>query len=131
MIDKIDRQNYRLGKAGLTFFSAVMPKWGLSEGEQAMILDLSKEELSQIKQSIATNEFIKFAPNMLQRLGLIFGISKDLNILYPPERIADYIKTKNSRFGGLSLIDKLLTGQIDDIREVRVYLKACCGSHFL
>lgn len=131
MTDKHDKQNYRLGKAGLSFFSSLMHSWSVSEEDQAIILGLSKEELSQLKDHLADGNFSEFSSDLLLRLGLMVGISRNLNTLYPTERHASCLKAENARFGGLSLLDKLLTGKLDEMREVKTYLDSCCGSHFL
>jgi hypothetical protein len=66
----------------------------------------------------------------LERLSYIFGIYKGLQILLPDAQAADgWIHRQNSAapFGGRSALDRMLSGHVADLYEVRRYLDAQRG----
>ena len=68
--------------------------------------------------------------DVVERISCILGIYKALQILFPDEKAADeWIKCPNMAhsFGGRAPLDRMLSGQIDDLFVVRQYLDAQHG----
>lgn len=66
----------------------------------------------------------------LERISYLLGIWKDLQILLPGEHHADaWIRRANSAvpFGGRSALERMLSGNVADLYEVRRYLDAQRG----
>ena len=64
----------------------------------------------------------KLAPDLLERLSYLFGIYKSLQVLLPDPAAADAWIRKPNRaapFGGRSALDRMLSGQVADLYEVR------------
>jgi hypothetical protein len=68
---------------------------------------------------------------VLERLSYILGIYKALQILLPDEAAADaWIRQPNDAapFGGRTALERMLSGHVADLYEVRRYLDAERGS---
>ena len=114
------------GPALRTFFR-IAGLWGLSIDEQMTLLGVT-----------ARSTFFKWKKNpnavltkdALERISYVLGIYKALQILLPDERAADaWIRQPNTAppFGGLSAIDRMMSGQVADLFVVRQYLDAQRG----
>jgi hypothetical protein len=69
----------------------------------------------------------RLSPDLLERLSYVFGIYKDLQVLLPEPAAADaWIRKRNDHplFNGTSALDRLLSGHVADLYEVRRYLDA-------
>jgi hypothetical protein len=65
--------------------------------------------------------------DVLERLSYVFGIYKALQILLPDPAAADaWVRKPNEApgFGGRSALEKMLSGNVADLYEVRRYLDA-------
>lgn len=122
---KADRE-YLSGPASRTFFR-IAELWSLSIDEQMTLLG---------KMPRAT--FLKWRNNpdmvlpkdTLERISHVLGIYKSLQILLPDEKAADdWVKRPNTAplFAGKSALDRMLSGQMADLRLVRQYLDAQRG----
>ena len=66
----------------------------------------------------------------LERVSYVLGIYKALQLLLPTDESADaWIRKPNTApvFGGRSALDRLLSGNVADLYEVRRYLDAQRG----
>lgn len=68
--------------------------------------------------------------NVLERISRILGVYKALQILLSDERAADeWVRRPNAvpLFGGQSVLERMLSGQVADLFVVRQYLDAQRG----
>jgi hypothetical protein len=111
------------GPAFRTFFR-IAELWRLSVEEQMTLLGLTSRSTYYKWRNDPPR---KLTPDLLERLSYLFGIYKDLQVLLPDPRSADaWIRKPNkaSLFGGGSALDRLLSGHVADLYEVRRYLDA-------
>jgi hypothetical protein len=114
----------RLAHAGLRTFFRIAQLWQLNVEEQITLLGSparstyfkwKKEGASQLPRDV------------LERLSYLLGIYKALQILLPDEAAADgWIRKPNRAppFGGGSALERMLSGNVADLYEVRRYLDA-------
>jgi hypothetical protein len=117
-----------LSAAGLRAFFNIARDWSLSADEQIILLGAPGR--STFFKWKATPQSARLARDTLERLSLILGIYKALQILLPEPSAADsWIKRPNSAppFGGRPALDRMLAGNISDLVAVRQYLDAMRG----
>lgn len=121
----------RLAKAGLKLFFTLADAWGLKVDEQMLLLGLSsRSTLYSWKDRVDNGGDIKLSPDTLERLSLIAGIRKGVEILYPKDRWVAYMKQPNRHFGDQSPLDQMLLGNMSSLINVRGYLDASRGAHY-
>lgn len=111
------------GAAFRTFFR-IAELWRLSVDEQMKLLGIGSRSTYY---KWRTDPPRKLQPDLLERLSYLFGIYKALQVLLPDPNAADgWIRRPNSAplFGGMSALDRLLSGHVADLYEVRRYLDA-------
>ncbi|QGZ64511.1 MbcA/ParS/Xre antitoxin family protein [Paraburkholderia acidisoli] len=117
-----------MSAAGLRAFFAIARDWDLSVDEQIVLLGSpGRSTFFKWKQSPQT---ARLGRDTLERLSLMLGIYKALQILLPQPAAADtWIKRPNSAppFGGRRALDRMLAGNISDLVAVRQYLDAMRG----
>ena len=117
-----------LSAAGLRAFFNIARDWELSAEEQIVLLGSpGRSTFFKWKQD---PESARLARDTLERLSLILGIYKALQILLPEPKAADtWIKRPNGAppFGGRPALDRMLAGNISDLVAVRQYLDAMRG----
>ncbi|NPT39865.1 DUF2384 domain-containing protein [Paraburkholderia sp. 1N] len=117
-----------MSAAGLRAFFNIARDWDLSTEEQIMLLG-SPGRSTYFKWKSAP-QTARLARDTLERLSLLLGIYKALQILLPQPSAADtWIKRPNSAppFGGRRALDRMLAGNISDLVAVRQYLDAMRG----
>lgn len=117
-----------LSAAGLRAFFKIALAWSLSAEEQIVLLG-SPGRSTYFKWKNAPQS-ARLARDTLERLSLILGIYKALQILLPDPKAADtWIKRPNDAppFGGRPALDRMLAGNISDLLAVRQYLDAMRG----
>lgn len=111
--------------AGLRTFFRIAAAWGLSVEEQMRLLGLgTRSTYFKWKREPGA---VTLPRDTLERLSYLFGIWKALQILLPDERAADgWLRKRNDAppFGGRSALDRMLSGHVADLYEVRRYLDA-------
>ena len=73
---------------------------------------------------------VRLPRDTLERISYILGIYKALQLLLPDTRAADeWIRRPNEAavFGGRSALDRMLSGNVSDLYDVRQYLDAQRG----
>jgi hypothetical protein len=117
-----------MSAAGLRAFFNIATDWNLSTEEQLVLLGSpGRSTFFNWKRSPAS---ARLGRDTLERLSLLLGIYKALQILLPQPTAADtWIKRPNSAppFGGRSALDRMLAGNISDLVAVRQYLDAIRG----
>ncbi|HEX7937044.1 MAG TPA: MbcA/ParS/Xre antitoxin family protein [Paraburkholderia sp.] len=117
-----------MSAAGLRAFFKIARDWDLSADEQIVLLG-SPGRSTYFKWKSAP-ETARLARDTLERLSLVLGIYKALQILLPQPSAADtWVKRPNSAppFGGRRALDRMLAGNISDLVAVRQYLDAMRG----
>jgi hypothetical protein len=117
-----------MSAAGLRAFFKIAESWMLSADEQIILLGTpGRSTYFKWKQQ---PESARLGRDTLERLSLILGIYKALQILLPQADIADgWIKRPNTAvpFGGKRALDRMLAGNVSDLIAVRQYLDAMRG----
>jgi hypothetical protein len=111
-------------RAALETFLRIADGWGLTTDQQIILLG-----------SPARSTFFKWKKeggalpgDTLERISHIFSIYKCLNILIPdPKRADEWARRPNKYWNGQSAIDRMLSGTMADIIDVRRYLDAQRG----
>jgi hypothetical protein len=117
-----------MSAAGLRAFFNIARDWDLGAEEQIVLLG-SPGRSTYFKWKQAP-ETARLGRDTLERLSLLLGIYKALQILLPQPSAADtWIKRPNSAppFGGRRALDRMLAGNISDLVAVRQYLDAMRG----
>jgi hypothetical protein len=117
-----------MSAAGLRAFFNIAQDWNLGAEEQIVLLG-SPGRSTYFKWKQAP-ETARLGRDTLERLSLLLGIYKALQILLPQPSAADtWIKRPNSAppFGGRRALDRMLAGNISDLVAVRQYLDAMRG----
>lgn len=117
-----------MSAAGLRAFFRIAGDWDLSAEEQIILLGSpGRSTFFKWKQSPQT---ARLGRDTVERLSLLLGIYKALQILLPQPTSADtWIKRPNSAppFGGRRALDRMLAGNVSDLVAVRQYLDAMRG----
>jgi len=117
-----------MSAAGLRAFFNIARDWDLSAEEQITLLGSpGRSTFFKWKNAPQT---ARLARDTLERLSLLLGIYKALQILLPQPAAADaWVKRPNSAppFGGRRALDRMLAGNISDLVAVRQYLDAMRG----
>jgi hypothetical protein len=117
-----------MSAAGLRAFFRIAADWDLSAEEQIVLLGAPGR--STYFKWKSSPETARLARDTLERLSLVLGIYKALQILLPQPNAADtWVKRPNSAppFGGRRALDRMLAGNISDLVAVRQYLDAMRG----
>ncbi len=117
-----------MSAAGLRAFFNIARDWGLAIDEQLVLLG-SPGRSTFFKWKAAPGT-ARLSRDTLERLSLLLGIYKALQILLPEPAAADaWVKRPNSAppFGGNSALDRMLAGNVSDLVAVRQYLDAMRG----
>ncbi|BEU23479.1 MULTISPECIES: MbcA/ParS/Xre antitoxin family protein [Paraburkholderia] len=117
-----------MSAAGLRAFFNIARDWELSAEEQIILLGSpGRSTFFKWKNAPQT---ARLGRDTLERLSLLLGIYKALQILLPQPAAADtWVKRPNSAppFGGRRALDRMLAGNISDLVAVRQYLDAMRG----
>lgn len=113
-----------MARAGLRTFFRIAEAWDLSVEEQITLLGSpGRSTYYRWKRDGADS----LPADVLERISYILGIWKDLQILLPAPAAADaWVRRPNTAapFGGRSALDRMLSGRVADLYEVRRYLDA-------
>jgi hypothetical protein len=118
----------RLAAAGLSTFFRIAALWGLTVEEQLTLLG-SPSRSTYFKWKKDGAESV--SRDTLERLSYVLGIWKALQVLVPDEAAADaWVRKPNAAqpFGGRSALERMLSGNVADLYEVRRYLDAERGA---
>ena len=118
-------------QSGLRVFFRITRAWGLTSEQEQVVLGTSGSTFTDWK---AGNVSTALELVTLERLSYVFRIYTALEVLLPiPERANKWVKAPNTAplFGGASALDRLLTGQVGDLKAVADYLDAEQGESFI
>jgi hypothetical protein len=117
----------RVARAGLRAFFRLAALWGLSVDEQVTLLGSpSRSTYFKWKKEGAES----LPRDVLERISYLLGIYKALQILLPEATAADeWVRRPNDAtpFGGRTALERMLSGHVADLYEVRRYLDAQRG----
>jgi hypothetical protein len=117
-----------MSAAGLRAFFNIARDWDLNADEQIVLLGSpGRSTFFKWKQA---PDSARLSRDTLERLSLVLGIYKALQILLPQAALADaWVKRPNSAppFGGKRALDRMLAGNVSDLVAVRQYLDAMRG----
>ena len=116
----------QMGAAGLRAFGRIAEQWGLSTEEQRQLLGQPPRSTFFAWRKAPAQAAL--SRDTLERLSLLLGIYKSLQILLPDAAAADaWVKKPNAAFGGASALALMLGGNIGDLLRVRRWLDAARG----
>jgi|SRR5699024_11016295 len=98
--------------------------WTLKDTQAARLLGIP---ISSYRRYKADTERANLDIGQMERLSLLLGIYKSLQILLPQPDMADqWLKQPNSNplFGGQTPLDRMLKGMTEDVAVVRRHLDA-------
>jgi hypothetical protein len=116
-----------LARPALRTFFRIAELWKLSVAEQMTLLGLGSRSTYFKWKKEGTDLLPR---DTLERMSYVFGIYKALQILLPEPAAADaWVRRPNaaSPFGGRSALERMLSGNVADLYEVRRYLDAQRG----
>ena len=123
--------NSDLSGAGLRLFFNLAELWSLSKAEQLILLGVSsRTTLNNWATKAKSNTAVSVSRDTLERLSLIAGIRKAVELLYPNDIANLIMKVPNKFFGDRTILDVMLQGNVGDLYDVRRYLDANRGAHF-
>jgi hypothetical protein len=110
-----DEEGAAMFRAAVNLFE----KWGLTDDQAAVLLDLSGRSFRRWKGGGVG----RLGRDEKTRLSNLMGIHKALRIIFKePQQAYAWIKSANAAFRGRSALEVMLGGEITDIMRVRRYL---------
>lgn len=107
---------------GLRVFRDICKLWGLSYEQSLTLLGVHQE-----RKNHSDEAFSELTAESMQRLSYILGIYENLQLLLPDSTASDkWMSAKNNApiFNGKSALEKILSGDIQDLKQVHQYLYA-------
>ena len=118
----------RIASAALQGFFNLAERWGLSASQERTLLGNPPE--STFFKWKAERTARRLGRDVLDRISYLLGIYKALHVLLPSPQAADaWVKKPNAapNFQGQSALDRMLSGSLVDLADVRRYLDAQRG----
>lgn len=116
------------GQALLRTFFSIAEAWKLSAREAMTLLGLRSRSTYHVWKDGKSGSLPR---DTLERISYVLGIFKALQMLLPSGEAADaWLRKPNAAplFGGRSALDRLMSGNVADLYEVRRYLDAQRGA---
>jgi len=123
----VDLSTRESAQALLRTFFVIAEAWKLSVRESMALLGLRSRSTFHVWKDGRAGALSR---DTVERISYVLGIYKALQILLPSDEAADaWIRKPNAAplFGGRSALDRLLSGNVSDLYEVRRYLDAQRG----
>lgn len=124
---EIDLTTREAGQALLRTFFNIAEAWKLAPREAMTLLGLRSRSTYHVWKDGKSGPL---ARDTLERISYVLGIYKALQMLLPSDEAADaWMRKPNTApvFGGRSALERLLSGNVADLYEVRRYLDAQRG----
>ncbi|MGZ5048829.1 MAG: MbcA/ParS/Xre antitoxin family protein [Usitatibacter sp.] len=119
---EVDLSTRESGQALLRAFFNIAEAWKLTAREAMTLLGLRSRSTYHVWRE---GESGALSRDTLERISYVLGIYKALQMLLPSDEAADaWIRKPNAAplFGGRSAIERMLSGNVADLYEVRRYL---------
>jgi hypothetical protein len=110
------------GQAMLRTYFRIADAWGLSTAERMALLGVRSRSTFHLWREGRSGPL---SPDTVERLSYVFGIFKALQLLLPSEEAADaWLRKPNAAplFNGQSALERMMSGRVADVYEVRRYL---------
>ncbi|CAO1666575.1 hypothetical protein NYA28ABAC_02705 [Salinicola sp. NYA28a] len=120
-------QRQDMSAAAMRTYPNIVRDWQLKEQEAALLLGATDSTYRRWRK---TPDKAALDVSQLERMSLILGIYKALQILLPRTDAADsWLRrpNRNALFGGQAPLDRLRSGLVSDLYEVRRHLDAVRG----
>jgi hypothetical protein len=126
---QVDLATREAGQALLRTFFNIVEAWKLSPRQAMTLLGLGSRSTFHVWKGGRSGPLPR---DTLERISYVLGIYKALQMLLPSDEAADaWMRKPNAApiFGGSSALDRLLSGNVSDLYEVRRYLDAQRGGN--
>ena len=117
-----DLSTREAGQAMLRAYFRIADAWGLSTAERMTLLGLRSRSTLHLWREGRSGPL---SADTIERLSYVFGIWKALQLLLPSGEAADaWVRKPNEApmFNGQSALERMLSGRVADLYEVRRYL---------
>ncbi len=124
---EVDLTTREAARALLRTFFAIAESWELTPREAMTLLGLRSRSTFHVWREGKAGALSR---DTLERISYVLGIYKALQMLLPSQEAADaWMRKPNAAplFGGASALERLLSGNVADLYEVRRYLDAQRG----
>lgn len=125
---KLDSDTRRVQVALETFFR-LMNFWGLTVAQAMTLLGVPSRSTYMSWKAKAP---ARLSPDTMERISYLLGIHKALRILFSrnEQSVREWVKAPNSNplFGGRPALERMLSGRVADLYEVRRFLDAQRGA---
>lgn len=119
----------RKAQVALHAFFRLVDFWELNTQQAMTLLGASSRSTYMSWKAKAP---AKLSPDTLERISYLLGMHKALRILFSRDvqSVRDWIKAPNSNplFGNKSALERMLSGRVADLYEVRRFLDAQRGA---
>jgi hypothetical protein len=126
-LQEIDLASREAGQGLLRTYFNIADAWKLTAKEAMTLLGLRSRSTYHVWKDGKSGPLPK---DTLERISYVLGIYKALQMLLPSDEAADaWIRKPNAAplFGGRSALERLMSGNVADLYEVRRYLDAQRG----
>jgi hypothetical protein len=123
----VDLSTREAGQALLRTFFNIADAWKLTGAERMALLGVRSRSTFHLWREGKSGPL---SADTLERLSYVFGIYKALQMLLPSAEAADaWVRKPNAAplFNGQSALERMLSGHVADLYEVRRYLDAQRG----
>lgn len=111
-----------LNEVAVKLFMGIAREWSLTEEQCCKLAEINISDLHCWQNSILEPCAIKLSKGQLERLSLIAGIYKSIQLLFDdPNQWKEWVHKPNQHFEGRSALEEMLAGRVI---EVRRYLDA-------
>jgi hypothetical protein len=123
----VDLASREAGQGLLRTYFSIAEAWKLNAREAMTLLGLRSRSTYHVWKDGKAGPLPR---DTLERISYVLGIYKALQMLLPSDEAADaWIRKPNAAplFGGRSALERLMSGNVADLYEVRRYLDAQRG----
>ena len=121
-----------MSRVAVKLFFGITDDWGLTDEQRCTLAGMgTRTTLHNWRHKLDAGEPIKLSKDTLERLSYLAGIYKALQLLFTdPAQWKNWVRKPNRDFGGNSALERMLSGRVVDLLDVRRYLDAWRGEHY-
>ena len=122
-----------LSRVAVKLFFGITEEWRLTDDERCTLAGIgTRTTLHNWRRRLEAGESIKLSKDTLERLSYLAGIYKGIQLLFvDPKQWKNWIRKENRNFGGQSALERMLAGSVADLVDVRRYVDAWRGEHYV
>lgn len=125
------QQQAAMERVAVKLFLKLADEWALPEADQLTLCGAaSRTTLKRWKDKLVHGDSIKLNGDTLERLSVIAGIRKGVELLYPKDQWNAFMRKPNQFLGGQSALERMLSGRIIDLYDVRRMLDGWRGASY-